>query len=177
MKEIEDIVCGLLSKSIKELITTDKRLLDLDISERCICARLALHIDNNMREYDKENDSRVFEGYYADVEFNRMYGACPKQVIYDGNKHSVSCDLLIHSRGKKIPDNYLCLEMKKEKNKEKCEEDRKRIMAMTISNPKSTTEYVENTLVGIYITLTPSSFKLEFYKKGELYEQKMIEFL
>lgn len=175
MKKIEDIVCDLLSKSIKELIATDKRLLDLKVSERCICARLALHIDNNMREYDKENGSRVFEGYYADVEFNRMYGVLPKKVFYDDIKHSVSCDLLIHSRGEKTLDNYLCLEMKKEENKEKCEEDRKRIMAMTISNPKSNTEYVENTLVGVYMTLTPSSFELEFYKKGEFYEKKMIE--
>lgn len=171
---MEDLIIKIFKRGLKDLLETDKRVIDLDVSEQCICARLAFHMENHLRSYDKEHSSSMFEGYYVDVEFNRMFGEQPKYVCYDGDRHSVRADLLIHSRGLKSQDNLLWLEMKKESNKNNNESDRKRVASVTQKDVNDK-ESVNNTSLGIYLTIETSSFKVEYYREGKRYKEENIK--
>lgn len=172
---MEDLIIKIFKRGLKDLLETDKRVIDLDVSEQCICARLAFHMENHLRSYDKEHSSSMFEGYYVDVEFNRMFGEQPKYVCYDGDRHSVRCDLLIHSRGLESQDNLLWLEMKKESNKFQNESDRKRVQSVT-KREAGNEDFVNNTLLGIYLTLNKSSFNVEYYENEEFWKNECIDF-
>lgn len=97
-----------------------------DVSERSICADLKTEMDILLRK------SPLFEGYYVDVEYNRGAKGYLKAINDDGKPKIISCDLIIHSRGKRKIDNLLCLEMKKKKaSRVSKENDKKRLMALT----------------------------------------------
>ena len=62
--------------------------------------------------------SEGFEGYYTDVEYNRNRGNIKtvKKTIKGPTEHiiNVTCDLIMHSRGKHPEqDNLIAIEMKK----------------------------------------------------------------
>lgn len=153
----------LLIKSLNRLYTVDKRNIDMGCNERCICARLSLHMESLMREFEVKC---YYEGYFADVEYNRM-GENVQKRTKDSN--SISCDLLIHSRGLRIPDNYLALEMKKKSNDQQVQEDKGRLKALTAieENP---TDYVCNTILGVFMTYSDHQVNLEFYSEGKCTE-------
>lgn len=66
------VLHDILIPSICILYNEDFSNIRLDVSERNICARLAHHMENIMREYDAKNGTSFFTPYYADVEYNRM---------------------------------------------------------------------------------------------------------
>lgn len=100
--------------SLQTLYKVDYKNIYYGVSERNICARLAHHIENKMREYDRRNNSALFSGYYADVECDKMGDGDVKQYgnLQDRPKRMIS-DLLIQSRG--VPRNFLAVEMKRRK--------------------------------------------------------------
>ena len=175
MDNLEFLIIDLFKKGLNDLLEMDRSLIDLGISEQCICARLAFHLENRLRNYDKENSSSIFTGYYVDVEFNKMFGNSPKNVYYDDTGHSVRCALLIHSRGLESQDNLLWLEMKKESNKFQNESDRKRVQSVT-KREAGNEDFVNNTLLGIYLTLNKSSFNVEYYENEEFWKNECIDF-
>ena len=117
MKRI--ILLNMLKRAINILYETDYENIKLAVTEQNICARLAHHLENLMREYDNGHTRKMFKNYYVDVEYNRMVDLDGKKqkksIIYpSGIKETIICDLLVHSRGKvKKQDNLLALEMKK----------------------------------------------------------------
>lgn len=66
------ILNDILIPSLKKLYDIDYNNIKFGVSERNICARLALHMENMMREYDNQNSTHMFSKYFADVEYNRM---------------------------------------------------------------------------------------------------------
>ena len=68
----EEITKGLIEQiliqSLKRLYEIDEPNIKYEVSERNVCARLAHHMENVMREYDQQNNSYYFENYYVDVE-------------------------------------------------------------------------------------------------------------
>ena len=66
------IIDDILIPSLKRLYQEDYDNIRLGVSERNICARLAHHMENIMREYDDSHSTMYFHNYYADVEYNRM---------------------------------------------------------------------------------------------------------
>ena len=100
-------------------------MLDVDVSERCIAAKLASYLQHFIPEY------------FVDVEFNRD-GSIPKRlnlpeecvdsVNRDGDAIVIP-DIIVHRRG---PDglNVLCVEIKKKNDSRGLDCDRKRLKAL-----------------------------------------------
>ena len=113
MKQI--LIDEILIPAIKRLYQLDYDNIRFGVSERDICARLAHHIENIMREYDLQHQSSYFENYYADVEYNRMGDGSLKQ--YENSLHRpqyMVSDLLVQTRG--FGKKLLAVEMKRKGN-------------------------------------------------------------
>lgn len=131
------------------------------VSERNICARQALHMENLMRSCSHRD---LFEGYYEDVEYNRMGNGELKR--YENSEHLpqyVVSDLLIQSRGE--ARNLLAVEMKRKGNYVNRNEDRQRLESLVSPVPvHNTLPCVYGTLVGAFIIYSPEKVIVEFYE-------------
>lgn len=168
---MKKILLGILYKAIHFLYTSDKRNLTLEVSERNICARLAFHIENLMRLYDRKNGKEIFKNYFVDVEYNRMESIdgkpIKKSIIYQDNVcETIVCDLLVHSRGiNKERDNLLALEMKRTYNKDSIESDNKRLIRLISPPPeKEKNQTMYNTLLGVFLTCDKASCVITVYE-------------
>ena len=127
------IINDILISALKRLYQVDYDNIRFGVSERNICARLAHHMENIMREYDSSHDTHYFNVYYADVEYNRMGNG--EQKMYENSekrpRYMVS-DLLIQSRGYNA--NYLAVEMKRKGNNRHVKEDMERLSSMVSSS-------------------------------------------
>lgn len=154
------ILWNILFPSLQNLYKIDFDNIKNGVSERNICARLAFHIENTMREYDTINKTSLFKRYFADVEYNRMGNGELKK--YENSQHLpqyMVCDLLIQSRTHE--QNYLAVEMKKKGNYENVEKDKERLLSMVSpSSPDSTHQCVHDTLVDTYIEYSPDLLKI-----------------
>ena len=79
------IINDILIPSLKRLYQEDYDNIRFGVSERNICARLAHHMENIMREYDDSHSTMNIRNYYADVEYNRMGNGNLKQ--YENIEH------------------------------------------------------------------------------------------
>jgi hypothetical protein len=103
----------------------DRYLLEHDLSERCIAARLALHLQ------------RIFEEYTVDVEYNRAGDLAkrlnvPEECGNSFDEHGralVVPDIIVHRRGPEGP-NILGLELKKARDPRGLDCDRRRLAAL-----------------------------------------------
>ena len=180
-KDIESKVREMVEKSISILYKIDRDNIKDGVSERNLCARLALYL------HEELNNSPFSNNYYVDVEYNRM-GLNIKKQIQEANRNlkSIVCDLLIHSRGRNLvhnnekiclPDNLLALEMKREPNKNNAtrESDRERLKAMTkIEVGNNTIGHVANTVFGVFLEIGITCYELEFYSNGKMVDKRQI---
>ena len=125
MKEAD--VRGGLEWALYRLLEKDRYLLEKDLSERCIAARLAMYLREHFLEYD------------VDVEYNRQGDAvaakrlrglkenCWKRLNRKEDKIAVP-DVIVHHRGCNS-HNLLVIEMKKTSNRDGTDCDRQRIEA------------------------------------------------
>ena len=166
------IINDILIPALKRLYQVDYDNIRFGVSERNICARLAHHMENIMRDYDSSHSTKYFRNYYADVEYNRMGNGELK--MYENTEklpqYMVS-DLLIQSRG--YERNYLAVETKRKGNSRNAKEDRERLSSMVASRPKNEEQRcVHDTLVGAFIVYGINNIKIDIYenrsKKGEL---------
>ena len=172
--------------SNRSFIRDDKELLDSQVSERSLCGALMLHLNRLMLQ------SKDFEGYYTDVEYNRNRGNIKtiKKTIRDQEEQvvSVTCDLIMHSRGRHPEqDNLIAIEMKKANRPvvEKAK-DKERLRALTKDTFDDTWSYDGVTLpehvcryvIGIYyeIDFEDKKIRLEYYKQGECVEHQILRF-
>lgn len=162
MKQI--LINDILLPAINRLYQVDYDNIRFGVSERNICARLAHHIENIMREYDQQHDDSLFIGYYADVEYNRMGNGDLKP--YENSMHRpqyMVSDLLIQSRG--YERNLLAVEMKRKDNYNKRKEDRDRLKSLVSSATNQTIDKcVHDTLLGAFIVYSPEQVSIEFYE-------------
>ncbi|WP_199183522.1 MULTISPECIES: hypothetical protein [unclassified Brevundimonas] len=145
-----------------------------DVSERNLCAHLA-------HELISELNRPGWGGYYADTEYNRKQGGQVKTLMDDQLQiMSITCDLIVHSRGE-IPgkDNLIAVEMKKTVHSAQAKDsDRRRLIALTRSSydgvwsadGKTLPEHVCGYEVGLLIELDNRSGEagVEEYRRGEL---------
>ena len=172
--------------SNQAFIRDDKDLLDSKVSERSLCGALMLHLNRLMMQVEG------FEGYYTDVEYNRNRGNIKtiKKTIkgFDEQIINVTCDLIMHSRGKyPEQDNLIAIEMKKS-NRPEAEKsaDKERLVALTkdvfddtwsydgVTLPEHVCRYV----IGIYyeIDFETSTIHLEYYRQGSCVERQTLRF-
>ena len=158
------IIHDILIPSLKRLYQRDYDNILFGVSERNICARLAHHMENIMREYDCSNNSNYFCSYYADVEYNRMGNGDLKQ--YKNSEHRpiyMVSDLVIHRRG--YERNYLAVEMKRKGNDLNANDDRERLASMVSPAPHGMHDRcVHDTLVGAFIIYGVEGVKIELFE-------------
>ena len=159
------VLHSILIPSICKLYKEDFSNIRFDVSERNICARLAHHMENIMREYDAKNRTSFFTSYYADVEYNRMGNGDMK--YYEDSlkrpKYMVS-DLLIQSRG--YEGNLLAVELKKKgSTKKDIAKDRERLTSLVIPGSLSQlTGCVHDTLLGAFIIYSKDGVDMEIFE-------------
>lgn len=163
MKDI--ILHDILIPSLKRLYQEDYNNIKYGVSERNICARLAHHMENVMREYDAKNRTSLFTSYNADVEYNRM-GNGDLKCYEDDQKRPryMVSDLLIQSRG--YEGNLLAVELKKKGSAKKgIEEDKKRLMSMVTSGALSQlTGCVHDTLLSAFIIYSKDGVDMDVFE-------------
>ena len=161
------IINEILIPSLRMLYEIDFDNIKNGVSERNICARLSLHIENIMRKYDELNDTCFFHDYYADVEYNRMGNGDLKR--YENSKHRpqyMVSDLLIQSRGPE--PNLLAVEMKRKGNKQNVKKDKERLMSLVTSSSNSSLEQcVHDTLIGAFIKYSSKGVQIEIFENEE----------
>lgn len=159
------VLHDILIPSICKLYKEDFSNIRFDVSERNICARLAHHMENIMREYDAKNRTSFFTSYYADVEYNRMGNGDMK--YYEDSlkrpKYMVS-DLLIQSRG--YEGNLLAVELKKKgATKEAIDNDIKRLKSLvTPGSLSQLTGCVHDTLLGAFIIYSKDGVDMDIFE-------------
>lgn len=92
--------------ALRKLLTTDRKLLEIDANERSITFRFAMHLQSQLQDWE------------VDCEFNRD-GVEPKKLghleLYpdseDEEAKTVFPDVIAHRRGSK--ENFLVVEFKK----------------------------------------------------------------
>ena len=171
------VLHNILIPSICKLYKEDFSNIRFDVSERNICARLAHHMENIMREYDAKNRTSFFTSYYADVEYNRMGNGDMK--YYEDSlkrpKYMVS-DLLIQSRG--YEGNLLAVELKKKGSTKKAiAKDRERLTSLvTPGSLSQLTGCVHDTLLGAFIIYSKDGVDMDIFefssKEGNVIPRK-----
>lgn len=175
METKQIIIDDILIPAINRLYQMDYENIRFGVSERNICARLAYHIENIMREYDLQHNNSPFKGYYADVEYNRMGNGDPKH--YENSLHRpqyMVSDLLIQSRG--YERNLLAVEMKRKGNHKKESEDKERLMSLvSTASDNMNISCVHDTLLGAFIVYSLEDVSIELYENVNGQGQKTHE--
>lgn len=111
---VKEIVTGVIA----ELFAKDGFLLEANVAERTIAARIATYLEGH------------FPNHQVNVEYNR-HGLHPKRLNLPGfeGEKLILPDLVIHQQGHDN-ENVLVIQVKKETNKESREYDRAVIAAM-----------------------------------------------
>ena len=114
-------------RALEEFFKNEAQNINSGVSERNLCARLAMVLQRIANEYG-------LNGYYADPEYNRKQNGQIKTILDDNMQViNVTCDLIFHSRGGIMErDNLMAIEMKKaERPEEEKQSDRARLRTLT----------------------------------------------
>jgi hypothetical protein len=169
----DNLLKEIVNNSLKKFFEYDLELIQRDVSERAWCGRLAIYMEKEIR-----SRGNIFVGYFVDVEYNRGRGGAKIMTRFDKNgkfisTDSITCDLILHSRGKIIEnDNLIAVEMKKESGRGK-KEDKQRLRILTTpkadlyawSDDNNAYEYD----LGVYIEIDvrKMSCLIQMYKEGK----------
>lgn len=168
------ILLEVFNRAKERFYETDKDLILSGVSERALCGRLAIYLELLLPEYG-------FKNYFSDTEYNRKQNGEIKTILNDEYEIiKITCDLIVHSRGKVIEnDNLIAIEMKKSDHLESEKtKDRNRLRALTKSSyddvwsvdGETLPEHVCGYNIGIYMELDYEevSWLYELYQEGKL---------
>ena len=119
---------GIFDKALRSFHYHDRYLLKIDVSEQCLCGRLAYHLQNALAGTE-------YESYDVDCEYNRGMQAKDGSVKkVDGG--CVRLDIAVHKRHYDHQNhcywNLMCVEMKKRNGrKQAIEDDKGRLLQLT----------------------------------------------
>lgn len=174
MKSYEEMV-ALFEDANKAFLRSDIGLFCNDVAERTLCGALMYHLRKSI------DGKREYEGYYADVEYNRNDGRVKTIIDDDFSVVKINCDLILHSRGlHPEQDNLIALEMKKaHRPQEEKRDDKNRLIALTRTADDEVWSYGEGALpehvcgyvLGVYyeIDYVKEKIYIEYYKGGRRY--------
>lgn len=163
----------LFYRSFERFMALERNNILNGVSERNLCARLGLYLEDERR-------ALRLDGYYVDPEYNRQQNGRIKTIL-DGNAQEVSitCDLILHSRGVIVRrDNLIAIEMKKsDRSAAEKESDRVRLRILTkdsydgvwMADGVTRPEYVCGYELGIFMELDIQHrlVKVEEFRRGE----------
>ncbi len=167
------VIDYILIPSLRRLYEVDYVNIKYGVSERNICARLAHHMENIMREYERTNNYYDFHNCYADVEYNRTGDGHSKH--FENNKklpQYMVADLLIQRRGHR---NLLAVEMKRKGNNRHVKEDKERLEKLVSTTPPESDDCVFGTLVGAFITYSKDDVSICQFEDKEGHGQQVGE--
>ena len=156
-----DECAKLVKRSMDNFNCREKYLIEHNLSERCICARFARYLEdelhrNGLRDYvvDVEYNSNAGDssGNPKSLPAKRM-GACKRIVV----------DLIAHKRGAGSDHNLICIEMKKLTNQKNLESDEERLRRFT--NPYGDFCYVSGFMIIIDNNPERHNYQLEISSK------------
>jgi hypothetical protein len=117
----------LFYRSFGRFIASERGNILNGVSERNLCARLGMYLEDERREH-------WLDGYFVDPEYNRQRNGRIKTIL-DGQAQeiTITCDLILHSRGEIANrDNLIAVEMKKsDRPQEEKQSDRSRLRILT----------------------------------------------
>ncbi|MBP5503816.1 MAG: hypothetical protein J6Y24_13620 [Bacteroidales bacterium] len=170
------IIDKILIPSLYKLYEMDYINILYDVSERNICARLAHHMENIMRDYDRSNNCNDFYNYYADVEYDRMDNG--KRKCHENAEELpqvMVSDLLIHGRNSRLP-NLLAVEMKKRgRNNIDVDKDKFRLAKLVSKNRPTSDNCVFGTLIGAFITYSKKGVTICQFEDREGHGEQVAE--
>jgi hypothetical protein len=112
--------------------------------------------------------------YFTDTEYNRNLGAL-KRIRHNpiDPPDIITCDLILHSRGREDPDNLIAIEMKKKKHTKKHKDaDRRRLKALTRTHRQARRlsrrrDHVYGYQIGLFVELDTErpSYLQEIYHR------------
>lgn len=179
---MENILNKIFNESNNLFLKKEKENILNDVNERCLCGRLAIYLNDKVRENN-------IHDYFVDPEYNRKQNGQIKTILDEECQViNINCDIIIHSRGRNIQkDNLIAIEMKKS-NRPEFEKisDKKRLRALTKesyndiwSNDGITLpEHVCGYTLGFYIELNIKKREclIERYKKGNKIDESTQRF-
>lgn len=128
MTETVTTLKGIVQNAILSFNRSERYLIRNDLSERCICARFAMHLTEALKGTE-------YSDYLVDVEYNRGMDGHERAAKRIENA-PITVDLIVHKRGIHCRwgfDNLICVEMKKTTDRRGYKDDEVRLMAMTDS--------------------------------------------
>lgn len=163
----------------RNLIDSDYELFLRDVSERSVCGALMIKLNGCLLK-------TPFHEYYTDIEYNRNKDRSVKTIINDEIVSSITCDVIIHSRGAFIEqDNLIAIEMKKAaRPRYERISDKNRLVALTKRQSdvwsydgKTFPQHVCRYILGIYYEISSSfdEIYLEFYHHGNKVNEQIIK--
>lgn len=184
MKTYNEIM-HLFEQANNLLLRDDHVLFENQVSERTLCGALMLHIHDTIKE------DHSYAGHHADVEYNRRkskrgydYKTIPTP---DDNPIKITCDLILHGRGKHPEqDNLLAIEMKKStRSTREKNNDRERLKVLTRDpyvdkeriDTHQSREHIYRYVLGVYyeINYQREIILVEYYHNGELLQKNEIQ--
>jgi hypothetical protein len=165
-----EMLNALFDEAFNTFLARESANIRADISERNLCGRLMLYLDGARARYGLNN-------YFTDTEYNRNLGDL-KRIRHNPVDPAdiITCDLIVHSRGRLDPDNLIAIEMKKKKHAKKHkDEDRDRLKALTRTRAQARrisimSDHVYGYQLGLFIELDTKrpAYLLEIYHRGEM---------
>jgi hypothetical protein len=162
----------IFNATLKIFLDQEAENISSGVSERNLCGRLALYLDEQVKKHK-------ITGYFVDAEYNRMQNGRIKAILDDDFREIyICCDFILHSRGLiRSQDNLIAIEMKKSTRPEAEKiNDRYRLRALTKDSfdkvwsfdGKTDPEYVCRYILGFYIVLDINgrACKVEQFEKG-----------
>lgn len=171
--EVYNDLVSIFKSANRNLLEEDSILFEKNVSERCVCGALMLHLEKALR-------GTPYSSYNIDIEYNRVSVGNAKRIHKNNNNDNwgITPDLIVHGRGNYIEqDNLIALEMKKSnRGNKKKEEDKRRLITLTKArNSNSSYDGITNLepvcgyILGIYYEICNNTDKVycEFYRHGE----------
>ena len=126
---IKKELLNILVDAINNFNREEGYLIKNDLSERCICARFAMHLTTALKD-------TKYSDYIVDVEYNRGADGIERNTkrLYDD---PITVDLIVHKRGYDTTygfNNLICVEMKKSTDRRGCGSDETRLKNMIDPN-------------------------------------------
>ncbi|MDN3628203.1 hypothetical protein [Vibrio lentus] len=165
----------LFNAGFEAFLHHDLSLVESEVSERCLCSRLAFQLEQ------VANNSGL-DGYFADVEYNRNKGAKKTLVNDDYKEITICCDLLLHSRGVKEQDNLIAIEMKKSGRKQQeTVDDCERLTVLTrptYENGQYNEKHVCGYKLGVFIFVDyqKREFQFTYFENGCVLKNSVMQF-
>ncbi len=177
-----DEMIALFEQANSEFVKDEAENIASGVSERNLCGCMMLKLRRGL-------DQSPYADYFVDVEYNRNESGRLKTYVWGKLAPiTITCDLIVHSRGRNlIQDNLIAIEMKRHNHpKEAKDSDKLRLKCLTRDSfddiwsfdGKSLPEHVCRYILGVYYELNSEKRQVavRYYVKGAMLREYTLKF-